>query len=284
LATSLTTVGYYVLGNVFDLTTSLRLMELARPNQHLLRELQLRAPGTYHHSLIVSNMAEEAAHRVGADPLLCRVGAYYHDIGKLKNPQLFIENQASGQNPHDSLPPAVSAQYILGHSRDGLAMAHEAGLPRSMADLIAQHHGTTVVRYFYARALEDAQHGGPPVDPDQFRYAGPRPQSREAGILMLADCCEAAVRAKKPASLDEVNAIITRVVDERLAEGQFDECPLTLRDIDHIHEAFVSVLQGVYHPRIEYPAVPPQTPVSATNGSNGASVKPSVPLGQEGSL
>jgi putative nucleotidyltransferase with HDIG domain len=284
LATSLTTVGYYVLGNIFDLTTSLRLMELARPNQPLLRELQLKAPGTYHHSLIVSNMAEEAAHRVGADPLLCRVGAYYHDIGKLKNPQLFIENQANGQNPHDDLPPAVSAQYILNHSRDGLAMAHEAGLPRSLADLIAQHHGTTVVRYFYAHALEDAKHGGPPVDPDQFRYPGPRPRSREAGILMLSDCCEAAVRAKKPGSLEEANTIIARVVDERLREGQLDDCPLTLRDIDRIREAFASVLQGVYHPRIEYPTVPGQTPPSTANGSNGAGVKPPVPVGQEGAL
>lgn len=254
LATSLTTVGYYVLGNLFDFTTSLRLMELARPDQPLLREMQLRAPGTYHHSLIVSNMAEEAAHRIGADALLCRVGAYYHDIGKLRNPHLFIENQVAGNNPHDGFEPAVSARVILAHSSDGLAMARDVKLPRSLCDLIAQHHGTSLVRYFYAKAVERAN-GSRPPDENQYRYPGPRPQTREAGILMLSDCCEAAVRAKRPQSAEEIAKIVGKVISERLTEGQLDECPLTLSEITQIHDAFLSVLQGVYHPRVEYPTL-----------------------------
>ncbi len=258
LAVSLTTLGYYLLGNLFDLTTTLRLMELARPNQPLLRDLQLRAPGTYHHSLIVSNMAEEAAHRIGADALLCRVGAYYHDIGKLNNPHMFIENQLAGANPHDSLPPETSAQLIIGHVSEGLAMGREARLPRALLEHIAQHHGTTLVRFFYARAQELA---GGAVDESQFRYPGPRPHTREAGILMLADCCEAAVRAKRPATTQDVSAIIGRVIDERLNEGQLDDSPLTRREIVRVRDAFENVLQGVYHPRVEYPTVQPAPPV-----------------------
>lgn len=254
LATSLTTVGYYILAHVFDLTTSIRLMELARPDQPLLRELQLKAPGTYHHSLVVSNMAEEAAHRIGADALLCRVGAYYHDIGKLRNPSLFIENQVSGHNPHNDMDPTTSAQYILAHSTEGLVMAQEVGLPGALCDLIAQHHGTTLVRYFYARAVEQAD-GGPPPDDSMFRYGGPRPQFKEAGILMLADSCEAAVRARRPEDSEEINRTVARVIGEKLDEGQLDACPLTLHEVNQVREAFCNVLKGVYHPRVEYPSL-----------------------------
>lgn len=254
LATSLTTVGYYVLAHIFDLPTSIRLMELARPDQPLLRELQLKAPGTYHHSLVVSHMSEEAAHRIGADALLCRVGAYYHDIGKLTNPSLFIENQVDGRNPHDQLDPETSARYILAHSTEGVVRAQEAGLPGRLIDLIAEHHGTTLVRYFYARALERAN-GGLRPDASAFRYGGPRPQSKEAGILMLADSCEAAVRAKRPGSPEEIETVVTRVIDERLADDELDECPLTLREVDQVRAAFCNVLHGVYHPRVEYPAI-----------------------------
>lgn len=254
LATSLTTVGYYVLAHVFDLPTSIRLMELARPDQPLLRELQLKAPGTYHHSLVVSHMSEEAAHRIGADALLCRVGAYYHDIGKLSNPSLFIENQVDGRNPHDQLDPETSAHYILAHSTEGVVRAQEARLPGRLTDLIAEHHGTTLVRYFYARALERAN-GGPPPDDSAFRYGGPRPQSKEAGILMLADSCEAAVRAKRPGNAEEIETVVTRVIDERLAGNELDECPLTLREVDQVRTAFCNVLHGVYHPRVEYPPI-----------------------------
>ena len=253
LSMSLTTVGYYILGHIFDLTTSLRLMELARPDQPLLRELQLKAPGSFHHSLVVSNMAESAAHAVGADALLCRVGAYYHDIGKLRQPHMFIENQVNGQNPHDGLDPQTSASIILAHSSDGLVMARQARLPGSLSHLIAQHHGTTLVRFFYAKALETAN--GRPPDEARFRYPGPKPQTREAAILMLADSCEAAVRAKRPGSFEEIARIIAKVTDEKLREGQLEECPLTLGELTQIREAFLSVLQGVHHPRVDYPTI-----------------------------
>lgn len=254
LATSLTTVGYYVLAHMFDLPTSIRLMELARPDQPVLRELQLKAPGTYHHSLVVSHMAEEAAHRIGADALLCRVGAYYHDIGKLSNPHLFIENQVDRRNPHDALDPTTSARYILAHSTEGVVRAQEAGLPGRLTDLIAQHHGTTLVRYFYARAVEQAG-AGPPPDDSMFRYGGPRPQSKEAGILMMADSCEAAVRAKRPEGVEQIDAVVAKVIGERLDDGELDECPLTLREVDQVRAAFCDVLKGVYHPRVEYPNI-----------------------------
>lgn len=252
LATSLTAAGYYILGNMFDLTTSLRLMELARPDQPLLRQLQLKAPGTYHHSLVVSNMAEEAAHRIGADALLARVAAYYHDVGKLKNPAMFIENQLDGRNPHDWMDAEDSAQTIIAHVANGTELAAEAQLPRTMIEMISQHHGTTLVKYFFNRALERSL-PGEDIDESRFRYPGPRPNTREAGLLMLADCSEAAVRAKKPQSPEEIHRIIAQVVTARLNEGQLDDCPLTLRDVERAREGFESVLQGVYHPRIDYP-------------------------------
>ncbi len=253
LATCLTAVGYYLLGNLFDLTTSLRLMELARPDQHVLRELQLRAPGTYHHSLIVSNLAEQAAHDIRADALLCRVAAYYHDIGKMKYPQLFIENQLDGVNPHDALEPEVSARYIISHVADGLAMGQQAKLPRSLLDVIAQHHGNTLVQFFYVRASQQAAASGRKVDEAAFRYPGPRPNTREAAVLMMADCCEAAVRAKRPSSPEEMKQIVRSVIQARLAEGQLGDSPLTLGEVEQVRSSFEAVLQGVYHVRVEYP-------------------------------
>ncbi len=253
LATCLTAVGYYLLGNMFDLTTSLRLMELARPDQPILRELQLRAPGTYHHSLIVSNLAEQAAHDIRADALLCRVAAYYHDIGKMKYPQLFIENQLDGVNPHDALEPEVSARYIICHVADGLAMGAQAKLPRSLLEVISQHHGNTLVQFFYVRASQQAAASGRKVDESLFRYPWPRPTTREAAVLMLADCCEAAVRAKRPSSPEEMKQIVRSVIQARLTEGQLSDSPLTLVEVDQVRRSFEAVLQGVYHVRVEYP-------------------------------
>ncbi|MFN8499338.1 MAG: HDIG domain-containing protein [Anaerolineae bacterium] len=253
LATCLAAVGYYLLGNLFDLTTSLRLMELARPDQPILRELQLRAPGTYHHSLIVSNLAERAAHDIHADALLCRVAAYYHDIGKMKYPQLFIENQMDGVNPHDALEPEVSARFIISHVADGLAMGAQAKLPRSLLEVIGQHHGDTLVQFFYVRASQQAAASGGKVDEAMFRYPGPRPSTREAAVLMLADCCEAAVRAKRPSSPEDMKQIVRSVIQARLTEGQLGDSPLTLVEVEQVRKAFEAVLQGVYHVRVEYP-------------------------------
>lgn len=256
---------FAVLGNLFGIVTVFQLLELANPSQPLLRRLLTETPGTYHHALMVANLAERAAEAVGADPLLARIAAYYHDVGKLGNPLAFIENQSGGENVHDQLPPEVSAQILKGHVVDGIELAYRARLPTSLIAFIPQHHGTALMSYFYAKAREAsaAPYGGLAtdegtraaalVDQRRFRHNGPKPQSREAAILMLADSVEASVRSL--ASRDEatIRAMVARIIDERLKDGQFDECDLTLRDIERIREAFVSQLLGMYHQRIAYP-------------------------------
>ncbi|HXG40856.1 MAG TPA: HDIG domain-containing protein, partial [Candidatus Limnocylindrales bacterium] len=260
------TVGSFaVLGNLFGILTVFQLLELANPSHPLLRRLLIETPGTYHHSLMVGNLAERAAEAIGADPLLARVAAYYHDIGKLANPLAFIENQAGGENVHDQLPPEVSVQILKQHVADGIDIAYRNGLPKSLIAFIPQHHGTALMSYFYARARETAAEpfgglGTPEgrkaadaVDPATFRHAGPKPQTKEAAIIMLADSVEASVRSL--ASRDEaaIRAMVGRIIEERVADRQFDECDLTLRDLERIEEAFVSQLLGMYHQRIAYP-------------------------------
>jgi putative nucleotidyltransferase with HDIG domain len=252
LSAALAIAGLFVLGNVFGLTTTLQLLELAHPAQPLFRRLLLGAPGTYHHSVLVSNLAERAAEAIGADSLLVRVAAYYHDIGKVLRPYFFIENQLNGNNVHDQLDCQASAQAIIAHVPDGIALARKYGLPQKIVDLIAQHHGTQVTGYFYAKACQ-AQNGNS-IDPAAFRYPGPRPQSKEAGILMLADSLEATVRANKDHSPEAIERLIRETMQAKLSSGQLDECDLTLRDLERIRQAFGDVLQGVYHPRIAYPA------------------------------
>jgi len=251
LSAALAIAGLFVLGNVFGLTTTLQLLELAHPAQPLFRRLLLEAPGTYHHSVLVSNLAERAAEAIAADSLLVRVAAYYHDIGKVLRPYFFIENQLNGNNIHDQLEHQASAQAIIAHVSDGMALARKYGLPQKIVDLIAQHHGTQVTGYFYAKACE-AQNGNA-VDPAAFRYAGPKPQSREAALLMLADSLEATVRANKDHSPEAIERLIHETLRAKLSSGQLDECDLTLRDLERIRQAFGDVLQGVYHPRIAYP-------------------------------
>ncbi len=251
LSTSLAIAGFYALGALFGITTSLQLMELARPTHPLLHQLQLKAPGTYHHSLLVSNMAEQAAQRVGADALLVRVGAYYHDIGKMLRPYFFVENQVEGANVHDRLDPETSAQIIISHVPDGLELAEKYSLPPVLRDFIAQHHGTTRVSYFYRQACEER--GEDAINDEAFRYPGPRPQTPETAILMLADGVEAMARANRPATNGEIDTLVRTVINRRLTEGQLDACDLTLRDLDEIRDAFVRILKGIYHPRIKYP-------------------------------
>jgi putative nucleotidyltransferase with HDIG domain len=251
LSTSLTLGGYYLLGSVFDITTSLQLLELARPTHPLMRQLLLKAPGTYHHSILLSNMAEQAAERIGADALLTRVGAFYHDIGKISRPYFFVENQVEGINVHSRLDPYTSAEIITSHVKDGLDLAKKHRLPRKVRDFIAEHHGTGVASYFYRQAVE--QDGEENVNPDDFRYPGPKPQSRETAIVMLADVCEAAIRAARPATSEELEETVRQIILTRLLEGDLDECDLTLRELDQIREVFVSILQGLFHPRIKYP-------------------------------
>ena len=256
---------FAVLGSVFGILTVFQLLELANPSQPLLRRLLVETPGTYHHSLMVGNLAERAAEAIGADPLLTRVAAYYHDIGKLSNPLAFIENQAGGENVHDQLDPETSAQILKQHTADGIDIAYKARLPKSLIAFIPQHHGTAIMSYFFARArgIAAEPYGGlqtpegakaaAAVDERTFRHSGPKPQSREAALIMLADGVEASVRSL--ASRDEaaIRAMVARIIDERLGDGQFDECDLTLRDVERIKEAFVQQLLGMYHQRIAYP-------------------------------
>ncbi|HZC31916.1 MAG TPA: HDIG domain-containing protein [Candidatus Bathyarchaeia archaeon] len=256
---------FAVLGSVFGILTVFQLLELANPSQPLLRRLLVETPGTYHHSLMVGNLAERAAEAIGADPLLTRVAAYYHDIGKLANPLAFIENQSGGENVHDQLDPETSAQVLKQHVVDGIDIAYKAKLPKSLIAFIPQHHGTAIMSYFYARAkgLAAEPYGGPQtsegaraaatVDERKFRHAGPKPQSREAALIMLADGVEASVRSLASRDEPAIRAMVARIIDERMADGQFDECDLTLRDVEKIKEAFVQQLLGMYHQRIAYP-------------------------------
>jgi putative nucleotidyltransferase with HDIG domain len=241
--------SFVVVGNVFGITTSFQLLELANPTQKLLRRLMLEANGTYNHSLLVGNLAERAAEAIGADPLLARVAAYYHDVGKLDNPLAYIENQAGGENVHDELTPEESVALVKAHVAKGIDLAYQYKLPKPIIAFIPQHHGTAVISYFHARAKEGAAN----VDEARFRHSGPKPQSKEAAILMLADGVEASVRSLADHDEPAIRAMVDRIIRERLEDGQFDECDLTLRDVERIREAFVAQLLGMYHRRIEYP-------------------------------
>lgn len=252
-----------VFESIFHLPTPSKLLELCNPNQPLLRRLQLEAPGTYHHCLIVANLAEAAAERIGANPYLARAAGYYHDIGKLKRPQYFKENQM-GENLHNNLDPYVSAAILTSHTRDGYQMALKEHMPQEVADIILQHHGDTPVMFFYHKALQLSD--GTPVDMKEFRYAGPRPNTIESAIVMLADTIEAAVRSMPDPTPKAIDQFIERLVRGKLEDGQLSESPITLRNIDEICSAFSGVLRGVFHERIEYPEVKhrvPLQPVSA---------------------
>jgi putative nucleotidyltransferase with HDIG domain len=258
--------SFAVLGSVFGLLTVFQLLELANPSQPLLRRLLVETPGTYHHSLMVGNLAERAAETIGADPLITRVAAYYHDVGKLANPVAFIENQSGGDNVHDMLEPEESAAILKQHVADGIDVAYQSRLPKALIAFIPQHHGTAIMGYFYGKAREEAAapYGGlateegrraaDAVDARRYRHVGPKPQTREAALLMLADGVEASVRSL--ASRDEaaIRSMVARIVNDRMEDGQFDECDLTLRDISRAQEAFVQQLLGMYHQRVAYPA------------------------------
>lgn len=235
----------------FGLLTAIRLLELSNPSNPLLKRLLMEAPGSYHHSLIVGNLAEAAAEMVGADPLVCRVGAYYHDVGKMRRPMFFVENQMTKENPHDKIAPSLSHLIITSHVTDGLAMLEKAGLPKPIRDICATHHGTTILWYFYNKARELDKNGS--VKVDDYRYPGPRPKTRENAILMICDAVEAAVRSMSRPTPGRVEGVIRKIIKERLQDGQLDECDLTLQDLDVMVGAFMKTLKGIYHSRIEYP-------------------------------
>jgi putative nucleotidyltransferase with HDIG domain len=270
-----------VLAQFLGMTTALQLMEISRPDHPLLQYLLRSAPGTYQHSLQVANLAEQAAERIGADTLLTRVGALYHDIGKAKNPAFFIENQVIGNiNPHDDLDPISSAQTVIRHVPDGLELARKHRLPKRIQDFIGEHHGTMITRYQYANALKATNGNENQIDKEQFRYPGPKPRSRETAILMLADGCEARVRAEGPKDEKELREIIRSVVEHRLSQGELEHTSLTMQDMTDLVDSFTATLRGMYHPRIEYPklesAIPssidssPTVPFRAKNTSETA--------------
>jgi len=245
--------SFHVLGNLFGIMTVFQLLELANPSNRLLRRLLLETPGTYHHSVMVGNLAERAAETIGADPLLARVGAYYHDIGKMKNPLAFIENQGGAHNIHDDLNAETSARIIAGHIRDGIDLGYEHALPVQIIGFIPQHHGTSVMSYFHGKALREVGGRDDAVDERGFRYPGPKPQTREAAILMLADGVEASVRSLDEKDEESIRAMVDRIIDARVEDGQLDDADLTLRNIAQIKDAFVGQLLGMYHSRIKYP-------------------------------
>jgi putative nucleotidyltransferase with HDIG domain len=253
LSAALAPAILYVTGLLFDIVTPIQLIELSRPSHPLLQQMLTQAPGTYHHSLMVANMAEQAAERISADSLLTRVGAYYHDIGKSLHPYFFIENQSDGANVHNQLDPQTSSRVLQNHVYDGLELARRYRLPSRIRAFITEHHGSTKTNYQYVLA---SQANGQPVDDEPFRYPGPRPQSKETALVMLADGCEAAVRARKPDTVEQTDGVIRKVIGERLADHQLDDANLTLREIETIRQSFLDTLRGAYHPRIEYPPIP----------------------------
>ena len=268
-----------LLESLFNLATNARLIELSNPNQPLLRRLLLEAPGTYHHAIIVANLAEAGALAIGGNGLLARVGAYYHDIGKLKRPVYFSENQM-GDNPHDRTDPRVSAAILTAHPRDGAAMAQKARIPEPVVDIIRQHHGDGVALWFYDKAVK--LYGADQVDISAFRYDGPRPRTREAAAVMLADTIEAAVRSIPNPDPEKVDAKIRSLVRGKLDDGQLDESELTFSDLEKICSAFSTVLTGVFHERIEYPDVklPPREPVEAQTEDAAAETQPAKPAAE----
>jgi hypothetical protein len=240
------------LENIFGLVTSFKLFELSNPNNHLLKELMIKAPGTYQHSLIVGNLAEAATEAVGGDPLLARVGALYHDIGKMIRPHFFIENQLNMENQHSKISPRLSSAVITAHVKEGIEMAKAHKLPDVIIDFIPMHHGTSLVSYFYHQAKQTEK----PEDvlEEHFRYPGPKPRTKETAILMLADATEAAVRSVSNPSIEQIQKIISKIIKSRIDDGQLSEAPLTLVDLDKISTEFLRILQSLYHKRIEYPS------------------------------
>ncbi|MBI2880681.1 MAG: HDIG domain-containing protein [Candidatus Tectomicrobia bacterium] len=242
-----------LLESTFSITSDIKLLELGDLDHPLLRQLVMSAPGTYHHSVVVSSLAEEAAELIGANPLLVRVAAYYHDIGKIRKPEYFIENQSGLENKHDRLAPRMSALILISHVKDGIELAHRHNLPEQIIDFIPQHHGTGLISYFYNKAKEMEGPAQQSVNEDDFRYPGPKPQSRETGILLLADAVEAASRTLIDPTPARIQNMVRNIVARIFADGQLDDCELTLRDLNSITKAFVRILTGIFHQRVAYP-------------------------------
>jgi hypothetical protein len=233
---------------LFSRTTNIKLVELSDFNSPLLKRLMVEAPGTYHHSLMTASLAEQAATAIGADSLLTRTGAYYHDIGKLKNPEYFIENQNKNENPHDNLSPSMSGLILISHVKDGVALARKYKIDEVIIDFIRQHHGTSLIQYFYYRALENSKD----VNEQDFRYPGSKPTSKETAILMIADSIEAISRTIPDKNAGKLKELVEKVINNKFTDGQFSDCPITLKDLVKIADSMTTTLCGIYHARIEY--------------------------------
>ncbi|MGH4050983.1 MAG: HD family phosphohydrolase [Clostridium sp.] len=247
------TIGFLpIFESFFDVVTTVKLLELSNPNHPLLKRLLLEAPGSYHHSVLVANLAEFAAEAIGANPVLARTTAYYHDIGKIKRPYFFKENQVGNDNPHDKITPNLSTLIIISHAKDGLELAKEYKIPKVIQNSIVQHHGTTLVKYFYV-TMKNLSDNPDEIKEEDFRYSGPTPESKETAIIMLADAVEAAVRSIPNHTKGKIEEMVNNLIKDRLNDGQLDNCDLTLKDLEKIRKAFLKVLSGIYHERIEYP-------------------------------
>jgi putative nucleotidyltransferase with HDIG domain len=242
-----------VIETLFNYTTDIKLLELANLNSPLLRDLMIKAPGTYHHSVVVGNLVEAAAESINANPLLARVSAYYHDIGKASKPLYFIENQGGEENRHDKLTPSMSALILISHIKEGAELARDKHLGQAIIDIIRQHHGTGLIKFFYERAKTQAETTGQTVEEKDFRYPGPKPQTREAGIVMLADCVEAASRTLVNPTPDRIQGMVQNIINRIFTDGQLDECELTLKNLHEIAKSFNGILNGIFHHRIDYP-------------------------------
>jgi hypothetical protein len=236
--------------SIFDVSTDITLLELSDLNRPLLKRLSLEAPGTYHHSIIVANLAEAGAKAIGANVLLARVGAYYHDIGKMQKPEYFVENQMGAKSKHEKLVPSMSALILESHVKEGVEMAEQANLPKRIIDFIQEHHGTTLMSYFYNKAVEQ---GATQELMDEYRYPGPKPRSKETAIVMLADAVEAASRTLDDPKPSRIKSLIKKIIDSKLEAGELADSNLTFRELSSIQQSFLPVLISAFHPRVEYP-------------------------------
>jgi putative nucleotidyltransferase with HDIG domain len=254
-----------VFERLFDITTDVTLLELSDLNHPLLKDLSVKAPGTFHHSIIVGNLAESAAIAIGANSLMARVGSYYHDIGKMEKPEYFVENQKDKNNKHESLAPNMSAIILSSHVKNGLELAERYKLPKLIRDFIPEHHGKNLMSYFYNKAKEDSDPKD--INESDFRYPGPSPKSKETAIVMLADTVEAATRTLGNPSAGRLRKQVEELVEQRFLEGELDDSDLTMRDLKGIIEGFMSVLLGIFHQRIEYPKSEESKKPNTQNGS-----------------
>jgi putative nucleotidyltransferase with HDIG domain len=243
-----------IVESIFGYTTDIKLLELANLDQPILKELLMKTPGTYHHSMIVGNLVEAGAKAINVNPLLARVSAYYHDIGKIKKPQYFIENQMAGYNRHDKLTPSMSSLILVSHVKDGIELAKEHKLGNKIIDILRQHHGTRLINFFYQKAKEQEKPGVQEADERDFRYLGPKPQTKEAGLVMLADAVEAASRTLDDPTPARIQGLVQKIINDIFIDGQLDECELTLKDLNEIAKSFNIILNAIHHHRIEYPA------------------------------